>query len=171
MQDLDPSLDDGWDGLLSFLHVRVKNPAGNVIIDRDLDWCPVGWEIQRVDDSGPDVPRMPFDGCYAMPFALGTVMGLDQGWAAPVSSRYGSSDPVLLDGRDGAYRVTLLLPADRDRYVRVRSRSTPTANVTVTWRPVVTAPSARAGERRRRRRNRPLGCRPTPTPIPRPSPT
>ena len=110
VQDLDPALLSGWDGLLSFLHVRVKNPAGNVIIDQDLDWCPVGWDNQRVDDSGPDVQRMPFGGCYVMPFALGTVMGLDQGWASPVSSRYGGGEPVVITGRDGAYRVTYSFP-------------------------------------------------------------
>src|SRR5215210_910118 len=110
VQDLDPALLSGWDGLLSFLHVRVKNPAGNVIIDQYLDWCPVGWDNQRVDDSGPDVQRMPFGGCYVMPFALGTVMGLDQGWASPVSSRYGGGEPVVITGRDGAYRVTYSFP-------------------------------------------------------------
>jgi hypothetical protein len=110
VQDIDPALMNEWYGFVSFFHVQVKNPAGNVIIDQDLDWCPVGWNNERVDDSGPDVQRMPFDGCYAMPFARGTVMGIDQGWATPVSSRYGGIEPVYLGGREGTYRVTYSFP-------------------------------------------------------------
>ena len=110
VQDLDPALVDGWDGLASFFHVRVKNPAGNVVLDEDIDWCPAGWDMQRVDDDGPDVQSMPFTGCYAMPFALGMVWGIDEGWASPVSSRYGDSEPVFLDGRDGEYHVTYSFP-------------------------------------------------------------
>jgi hypothetical protein len=110
VQDLDPSLIDGWLGLAGFLHVQIKNPAGTVIEDRDMTWCPGGYGMQRVDDSGPDIQRLPQLGCYAMPFTLGTVWGIDQGWAAPVSDRYGSSEPVYISGHDGAYRVTYSFP-------------------------------------------------------------
>ena len=110
VQDLDPALMNGWRGLSSFLHVEVKNAGGDVIVDRDLDWCPAGWSNQRVDDDGPDVQRMPLFGCYPMPFALGTVWGVDRGWASPVGSPYGGADPVRLDGRDGTYRVRYSFP-------------------------------------------------------------
>ena len=110
VQDLDPSLVDGWRGLAGFLHVQIKNPAGNVIEDRDMTWCPGGYGMQRVDDSGPDIQRLPQFGCYAMPFTLGTVWGIDEGWAAPVSDRYGSSEPVYISGHDGAYHVTYSFP-------------------------------------------------------------
>jgi hypothetical protein len=110
VQDLDPSLVDGWLGLAGFLHVQIKNPAGIVIEDRGMTWCPGGYGMQRVDDSGPDLQRLPQFGCYAMPFTLGTVWGIDQGWAAPVSDRYGASEPVFISGHDGAYRVTYSFP-------------------------------------------------------------
>ena len=101
---------DGWRGLAGFLHVQIKNQAGNVIEDRDMTWCPGGYGMQRVDDSGPDIQRLPQFGCYAMPFTLGTVWGIDEGWGAPVSDRYGSSEPVYISGRDGDYHVTYSFP-------------------------------------------------------------
>jgi hypothetical protein len=110
VQDLDPALVDGWNGLAGFLHVRIKNPAGDVIDDRDLTFCPGGYGMQRVDDSGQDIQRLPQFGCYVMPFTLGTIWGIDRGWAAPVSDRYGSSEPVFLGGRDGTYHVTYSFP-------------------------------------------------------------
>lgn len=110
VQDLDASLVDGWDGLHGFLHLRVENPAGDVIVDRDLDWCPNGFENQRIDDSGPDLPRIPPFGCSVMPFTLGTVYGVDRGWATPVASRYGGAEQVALEGRDGTYRVSYTFP-------------------------------------------------------------
>ena len=111
VQDLDASMVDSFQGLHSFLHVRVKNPAGNLIVDQDLDWCPSSFDMERLNDSGPDVPRFPGFGCFAHSFTLGTVWGIDQGWAKPLGSRYGrSSEQVLLDGRDGAYRVTYSFP-------------------------------------------------------------
>ncbi len=110
VQDLDPSLVDGWLGLAGFLHVQIKHPAGIVIEDRDMTWCPGGYGMQRVDDSGPDIQRLPQFGCYTMPFTLGTVWGIDQGWAAPVSDRYGSAEPVYISGPDGVYHVTYSFP-------------------------------------------------------------
>jgi hypothetical protein len=111
VQDLDASLVDGWDGLHGLFHVRVKNPAGNVVIDEDLDWCPGGYSNTRYDDSGPDLPVLPAFGCSVMPFTLGTVWGIDQGWATPLNSRYGDgTQRVYLDGRDGEYHVTYSFP-------------------------------------------------------------
>jgi hypothetical protein len=111
VQDLDPSMVDDFRGMHALIHVRVKNPNGNVVIDRDLDWCPDGYSNERVDDSGPDIQRLPLFGCYAMPFTLGTVFGIDEGWASPLGGRYGgSSDPVAISGHDGEYHVTYSFP-------------------------------------------------------------
>ena len=111
VQDLDPSLVNTWFGLNAFFHVRVKNSDGDVVVDRDLNWCPSGYNQTRYNDSGPDVPTLPQVGCYVMPFTLGTVWGLDQGWASPLSSRYGGDTrPVYLRGQDGTYHVTYSFP-------------------------------------------------------------
>jgi lysyl oxidase len=110
VQDLDPSMINGWRGLANFLHVKVKSSGGRVVVDEDMDICPGGWDIQRVNDDGPNVPRIPQFGCYAMPFTLGTIWGIDEGWASPVSSRYGFNDPIWIDGRDGEYHVTMSFP-------------------------------------------------------------
>jgi hypothetical protein len=143
VQDLDPSLVDGWLGLAGFLHVQIKNQAGNVIEDRDMTWCPGGYGMQRVDDSGPDVQRLPMFGCYAMPFTLGTVWGIDQGWAAPVSDRYGSTEPVYISGHDGAYHVTYSFPRAVAEAFGI-PREDRTAKVTVH---VVTTKSGHTAER------------------------
>jgi hypothetical protein len=111
VQNLDPSLVDDFSGIHALIHVRVKNPNGDIVIDRDLDWCPAGYSNERIDDSGPDIQRLPSFGCATMPFTLGTVFGIDEGWASPLSGRYGgSADPVALTGRDGAYHVTYSFP-------------------------------------------------------------
>ena len=131
VQDLDPSLVDGWRGPAGFLHVQIKNQAGNVIEDRDMTWCPGGYGMQRVDDSGPDIQRLPQFGCYVMPFTLGTVWGIDEGWGAPVSDRYGSSEPVYISGRDGDVPRHVLLPASGGRDLRDPARGSESAKVTV----------------------------------------
>jgi hypothetical protein len=110
LRDLDPADIDGWNGLANFIHVTVKNPAGDVVIDRDQGWCPGGYYLQRVNDTGPDIPTLPQFGCYAMPFTIGTVWGLDEGWGVPVNPRYGVSAPLFLNGKDGTYQVRYSFP-------------------------------------------------------------
>jgi hypothetical protein len=67
-------------GFHSFLHVRIRDASGAVVIDKDLDFCPNAGSGR----SRPDAPdRSPYPrGCPTNPFALGAVWGIQEGWAA-----------------------------------------------------------------------------------------
>jgi len=91
-----------WYGLSDFVHVTVRGPAGTVIDRRAYDWCPNSWDRQRVDDSGPMTPTYPTY-CGGMPLTMGTVWGIDQGWAV---SPFGYGGSVRISGPDGDYTVT-----------------------------------------------------------------
>ena len=75
------SLTRGFHGFRDFFRLQVMQ-AGEVVAARQADWCPGGWEIQRINDDGPFEPRFP-QGCFANPFTLGLVTGIDRGWAVP----------------------------------------------------------------------------------------
>jgi Lysyl oxidase len=80
LQELPADVLDGWNGLDGFLRIRLFSLDGRLLRDRSSTICPAGWDVQRVDDSGPFDPAYPF-GCYGGPFTLGTVWGIDEGWA------------------------------------------------------------------------------------------
>jgi hypothetical protein len=96
-------------GLRRFLHVTATNAAGTVVLDRYHAFCPSG-DLARVNDNGPQVPRYP-QFCTASPFTLGTVWGIDDGWAVGALG-YNVNDSIK--GPDGRYMVTVTIP---DRYV------------------------------------------------------
>lgn len=72
---------EGWNGLADFIRVRLTSEDGSLVRRRVSGICPAGWESQRIDDSGPFEATYPEAGCYATPFTLGLVWGVDQGWA------------------------------------------------------------------------------------------
>jgi hypothetical protein len=80
LQELPADVLDGWNGLREFLRIKLFSLDGRLLRQRTSSICPAGWDMQRVDDSGPFDPTYPF-GCYGGPFTLGTVWGIDQGWA------------------------------------------------------------------------------------------
>lgn len=99
---LDPALLDGWSGLKDFFEITFTKD-GETIHSTTQSFCPGGWQRERVDDSGPDVPIYP-TGCWANPFTKGAVWGIDQGWAVGTS---GASEPPSLDIPNGRYTVTM----------------------------------------------------------------
>jgi Lysyl oxidase len=114
----------GWRGLARFLRFEIYDREGTLIRRRVTTFCPGGWESQRVDDSGPFDPTYP-TGCSSMPFTLGAVWGIDQGWAVSSSS----GDRMKL--RDGRYRAvvsfapryrTLFSIAEEDASVEIAVR-------------------------------------------------
>ena len=76
------SLVRGFHGFRDFFRLQVSR-GGDVVTARQFDWCPGGWDIERINDDGPFEPRFP-QGCFANPFTLGMVTGIDRGWAVPV---------------------------------------------------------------------------------------
>jgi hypothetical protein len=76
---------------------------------------------QRVDDSGPQVSRFPNYGCGYNPFALGSVWGIDHGWATGALGQagysyygyYGGGVPgtdTRFNGPDGTYTIHVSIP-------------------------------------------------------------
>ena len=114
---------EGWNGLAGFLHVSVRDEAGKLVARGPYTFCPNAYERARLDDSGPLRPRYPA-WCGGNPFTLGTVWGIDAGWAVnPLA--YVTVGGRVPDGRysvrvwiDPRYRELLQI-ADEDAEVRV----------------------------------------------------
>jgi hypothetical protein len=112
LQELPAELLRGWDGLEGFFRVRVYALDGRLLRAKAAAICPAGWEVQRLDDSGPFEPTYP-SGCFANPFSLGAVWGVDEGWA--VRPIWTTRPRVEL--RDGTYRaVVTIAKAYRDAF-------------------------------------------------------
>jgi hypothetical protein len=99
-----------WTGLRGFLHYDVRNAKGTLVTSLDTAFCPFGYNMQRIDDTGPASPTFPFF-CGTNPFTLGSVWGIDRGWASGLDF---STPPVNLPL--GWYTVTVSIP---QRYVQL----------------------------------------------------
>jgi len=82
---LPASILHGWQGLSGFVTYTVSSASKGVIATRTMSYCPNDWNRQRVDGSGPLTPRFP-QFCGTNPFTLGSVWGIDHGWAAGLDS-------------------------------------------------------------------------------------
>ncbi|MFL5797157.1 MAG: lysyl oxidase family protein [Actinomycetota bacterium] len=81
----------GWNGLKDFFHVAVRNSAGRVVRRMTTDFCPNSQSPQRVKPTGPAEPSFPaFCGRTFSPFLLGSLWGIDHGWAVNPLSPGGS---------------------------------------------------------------------------------
>lgn len=82
----------GLDKLDGFLRVRVTDLRTGTVTGGARAACLNSWSSQR---SRPDAPlRSPYpSGCWANPYALGMVQGIQAGWAAPMD-RVGVRLPV-----------------------------------------------------------------------------
>lgn len=100
---LDPALLAGWTGLSRFFALEVKDEAGAVIRSRAIDFCPGNSPRERVGDDGPMNATYP-EGCFANPFSVGMVWGIEEGWAASVTGWYGG---IRMRLPEGTFDVTL----------------------------------------------------------------
>jgi Lysyl oxidase len=96
--------DDGWNGLRRFIHYTVRDSAGSVVWSGSASFCPDGYNLQRMDASGPLNPTFP-QFCGTNPFTLGAVWGIDRGWAVGIDDT-SPSIPLKL----GSYSVTVAIP-------------------------------------------------------------
>lgn len=103
VRPLDGELLAGWAGLNDLLRLEVADSTGSIVRSRTIDFCPSMSPRERVNDEGPMNPRYP-EGCYANPFSVGMVWGIDEGWAASISGWYGGFRMRLAEG---SYDVTL----------------------------------------------------------------
>jgi Lysyl oxidase len=93
---------DGWLGFSRFVTVVVKGPGGRIFRQVRYTWCPNGWERQRVDDSGPELPRYPAF-CASSAFTKGMVWGIESGWATSVLGSIDAGAPSIRLPRAGKF--------------------------------------------------------------------
>ena len=84
---LPPELLDGWYGLAHFIHASVRDGQGNLLTRTTMPFCPNQYGRSRIGDDGPLNPTFPTF-CGGNEFTLGTVFGIDSGWATPVFGDY-----------------------------------------------------------------------------------
>ncbi len=122
-------------GLRRFIHLTVTDPRGKVVLDRYHAFCP--GSAVRVNDEGPQLPTY-VGYCYGSPFTLGTVWGIDEGWATNATAYYG--DPIK--GPDGVYTVRISIP---DRYATMFAIPAADARATVRVEVVTDQPGGGGG--------------------------
>jgi hypothetical protein len=93
-----------WDGLRRFVHYAVRDASGQVVASLSTIFCLDGFDLQRVNPSGPFNPTFP-EFCGDNPFTLGAVWGIDRGWAVGLDD-----NAPELPLRVGHYSVTISIP-------------------------------------------------------------
>jgi len=115
---------DGWNGLANFFDIKVKNDLGVMRLDTTQTFCPSTYGVQRVNDTGPQIPTFPPYGCGTNPFTLGSVAGIDEGWGVNAFDPYGgyyygyNGAPITyFQGHDGHFTVNVAIdPQYRDLF-------------------------------------------------------
>lgn len=134
---------DGFMGLKDFSSTTLKTLAGKTVVRRTSTWCPASYDRGRIDDSGPMDDPYPGYGCPYNPFTLGTIMGIEDGWAASLDNGYygyyhgGASDHRTRTIKDGRYTATVSI---REPYLTLFSIPPADASVTLQIK-VVTDPT------------------------------
>jgi len=95
---------NGWDGMSRFVHYTVTNSSGRLVYKLRTGFCPDGYDLQRVNPSGPLNPTFP-EFCGDNPFTLGAVWGIDRGWAVGLDD---NAPEIAL--AIGHYSVTVSIP-------------------------------------------------------------
>lgn len=104
-----------FSGLPGFAEITVTDKAGKKVLNRTEDFCPNN-ASGRVRPDAPATSKYP-ESCPTNPFTLGSVWGVEQGWAAntyagsytePVALRPGPTPP-----RSGSPRSTATCSASR----------------------------------------------------------
>ena len=99
---LPASILDGWNGLKNFASLTIRNKAGRVVAaTAKMTLCPDSFNPERESPDSPSTSPYPQECRAADPFQLGTVWGIQQGWAVdPV--QFGQGYRLAL----GTYHVT-----------------------------------------------------------------
>ena len=107
-----------WLGFSRFYRLTVTDADGDVRFDRLLSFCPNTWQKVRVGPDGPSQPVFP-DYCSWNPFTLGMVYGIEQDWAASLSSDWYRGISMRLP--KGRYAVDVSIDGRYTRHVRRRA--------------------------------------------------
>jgi len=90
-------------GMPRFFHVVITDLDGHRVLSHSYTFCPEGTD-SRVSPNGPMNPTYP-RGCFTGPFTLGSVWGIDRGWAVSAFGFQG----IKLKARNGRYHMTVSL--------------------------------------------------------------
>ncbi|QIQ02732.1 lysyl oxidase family protein [Streptomyces liangshanensis] len=91
-----------FSGLQGFVEVTVKNAAGKQVLKTSDTFCPNN-ASGRIRPDAPATSKYP-ESCPTNPFTLGSVWGVEKGWASNTSNGY-YSEPVDLPA--GGYTATV----------------------------------------------------------------
>ena len=100
---LDPGMVIDFRGLQDFLHLRVRDADGHLVVDRTKDYCVRGQGVRTYPEAPDTSPYPSGFGCRFHPFTLGSVMGIQAGWGAPAFGEYGTRMRLPL----GRYEVKM----------------------------------------------------------------
>ena len=122
---------DGWNGLVDFMTVTVTDEQQQTVSEEPTNFCPSGYQRQRVNDSGPTEPVYS-EYCGGHPFARGMVWGIERGWAV---SPFGFDGPFA-DVPDGEYDITVSIAEKYRKLFAIPGRhASVTVHATVTTVP------------------------------------
>ncbi len=77
-----------FSGLSKFLTIKIQKAGSDTVRTLYRPACLSGWS-ERVNPDAP--PRSPYPGgCWTNPYSLGSVQGVQEGWATSPLARYGS---------------------------------------------------------------------------------
>ncbi len=106
-RELPAAMANGFKGLDRFFRVTLTDSQGNVVLQRQRSFCPEGQDM-RVSAAGPMASRYPRQCGWwgsAAPFTLGTVWGIEKGWAVSTMEW----DGPRFRGPDGRYTMRIAI--------------------------------------------------------------
>lgn len=106
-RQLPAELADGFRGLDDFFRVTLTDREGRQVLERRPSFCPQGQDM-RVTAAGPMASRYPRQCGWwgsAAAFTLGTVWGIEKGWAVPTFEWEGPR----FRGPDGRYTMRIAI--------------------------------------------------------------
>ena len=102
---------DGWYGLAGFLRMKLTSSRTGRSTRWTVGFCPNSPDAQRIDPNAAAERTYPLQ-CPSNPFTLGSVWGIDDGWAVPALAQ-----PVNVGDENGRYVLTASIAArDRDLF-------------------------------------------------------
>ncbi len=119
---LPSSAEVGWLGLRHFLRMTVRNPAGQLMANRLLGFCPDSFDPQRTGPLSPTTQPFP-NRCLFNPFQRSSVWGIQRDWGSdPFGKGFAFSGPEIAL-KLGHYSVTMSITAPWRRILHVEPGS------------------------------------------------
>ncbi|MBT2489519.1 protein-lysine 6-oxidase [Streptomyces sp. ISL-96] len=97
----------GFGGLPGFAQIRITDAAGRTVVNKSEAFCPNN-ASGRIRPDAPAKSKYP-ESCPGNPFTLGSVWGVENGWASNTYAGY-YSDPVALPAGKYTAKVSVRKP-------------------------------------------------------------